>query len=237
MYLMDSNSNNKVQVPYALLKPLAKGVKLRKSLYLKRQNLTPLQVQKIIREATANSLTPIVIDLETTSACAHDRTQKVAAVSLASSHSVVSINVKDKHDVWISILNYLYATQLPLMAHNAVFDMAWMLRDFNPHAKYYSEYKLFNFVGCTYGMYRHLASEGFNGQKWGLDYAQKTLLNIESNKVERNKRLVEQGLVKKNIKKETLIKLLGSEEAANEYTSKYIVREQQDDEEEVEDNE
>ena len=123
------------------------------------------------------------------------------------------------------------------MAHNAVFDMAWMLRDFNPHAKYYSEYKLFNFVGCTYGMYRHLASEGFNGQKWGLDYAQKTLLNIESNKVERNKRLVEQGLVKKNIKKETLIKLLGSEEAANEYTSKYIVREQQDDEEEVEDNE
>jgi hypothetical protein len=86
-------------------------------------------------------------------------------------------------------------------------------------------------------MYRHLASEGFNSQKWGLDYAQKTLLNIESNKVERNKKLVEQGLVKKNIKKETLIKLLGSEEAANEYTSKYIVREQDDDGEEVEDNE
>jgi hypothetical protein len=221
--------DQQVKVPYAILKPLASGVKLRRTLYLKQHNLTPHKVQQVLRQAIQNSTTPIVIDLETTSAYAHDRTAKVAAVSLASSHSVLSINVKDKQDVWLCILNYLYAMQTPLLAHNALFDMAWMLRDFNPTAQYYSDYRQFNFVGCTYGMYRHLASEGFRGQKWGLDYAQKTLLNIESNKTERNKKLVEQGLVKKNIKKETLIKLLGSEGAANEYTSKYVVREDEDD--------
>jgi hypothetical protein len=220
--------DQQVKVPYAILRPLANGVKLRRSLYLKQHNLTPHKVQQVLRQAIQNSTTPIVIDLETTSACAHDRTAKVAAVSLASSHSVLSINVKDKQDVWLSILGYLYATKTPLLAHNAVFDMAWMLRDFNPTAQYFADYRKFNFVGCTYGMYRHLASEGFKGQKWGLDYAQKTLLNIESNKVERNKKLIEQGLVKKNIKKETLIKLLGSEEAANEYTSQYMVREDED---------
>lgn len=204
---MDSSSNNRVQVPYALLSPLAKGVKLRKGLYLKKQNLTPLQVQKTIKEVVTNSTTPIVIDLETTSASAHDRTAKVVAVSLASSHSVVSINLKDKHDVWVSILNYLHATQLPLMAHNAVFDMAWMLRDFNSNAQYYSDYKLFNFVGCTYGMYRHLASEGFNGQKWSLSYATTTLLNTDSNKTIRDKQLVTQGIIKKSIREDILLKL------------------------------
>jgi len=104
------------------------------------------------------------------------------------------------------------------MAHNAVFDMAWMLRDFNPNAKYYSDYRLFNFVGCTYGMYRHLASEGFQGQKWSLDYAQRTLLNIESNKVERNKQLVLQGILRKPIKAELLRKLCKEDvQACSEY--------------------
>lgn len=106
--------------------------------------------------------------------------------------------------------------------------MAWMLRDLNPDAKYFHEYKQFNFVGCTYALYRHLASEGFIGQKWGLDYVQKTLLNIESNKVERNKRLVEKGLLKKNIKKDLLIKLLGSEEDADTYTKSCFSEREED---------
>lgn len=133
----------------------------------------------------------------------------------------------------MAILNYLYTKSIPLLAHNASFDMAWMLRDFNPQALYFHEFKLFNFVGCTYAMYRHLATEGFIGQQWSLDYAQKTLLQIESNKIERNKKLVEQGLIKKRISNDILLKLLGSEEAVSDYQSS--VHEQHDDDEPEED--
>lgn len=119
----------------------------------------------------------------------------------------------------MAILNYLYLQAVPLISHNASFDMLWMIRDFNPDAKYFHEFRLFNYVGCTYVLYRHLASEGFFGQRWGLDYAQRTLLNIESNKIERNKKLVEQGLLKKHIARGTLLKLCGSEEAMEEYMS------------------
>jgi hypothetical protein len=164
-----------------------------------------------------NSTTPIVIDLETTSLLAHDRNAKVVAVSLASSHSVVSINVKDNHKLWMAILNYLYTKSVPLLTHNAAFDMAWMLRDLNPTAKYFHEFRLFNLVGCTLAMYRHLASEGYFGQRWGLDYLQKTLLHIGSNKIERNKKLIEHCLTKRRISNATLLKLLGSEEAVTEF--------------------
>lgn len=223
------NSNHKqVQVPYAILRP-SPNVKLRTSSYKKYPTLPLQQLQQVLYKAIVNSTTPIVIDLETTSALAHDKSQSVAAVSLASSHSVVSINVKNNHQLWMAILNYLYTKSIPLLAHNASFDMAWMLRDFNPKALYFHEFKLFNFVGCTYAMYRHLATEGFIGQQWSLDYAQKTLLNIESNKIERNKKLVEQGLIKKRISNDILLKLLGSEEAVSDYQSS--VHEQHDDDE------
>lgn len=202
--------NSEVRIPYVILKPLAKGsAKLRTSQYVKYPNLTPTQAQSVVRQATKGSKTPVVIDLETTSAAAHDKTAQVVAVSLASSHSVIAINVKDKPQLWLQILNVLYSLQIPLLAHNLVFDAAWIIRDFNPDAKYFHEYRFHNFVGCTYAMYRHLASEGFHGQKWSLDYAQKTLLLIDSNKIERNKKLVEQGIIKKNIKSETLVKLIG----------------------------
>jgi hypothetical protein len=227
---MNSNqpSSKQVQVPYAILRP-SPNVKLRTSSYKKYPTLPLQQVQQVLYKATVNSTTPIVIDLETTSLLAHNKTDTVAAVSLASSHSVVSINVKDNPKLWMAILNYLYTKSIPLLAHNASFDMAWMLRDFNPKALYFHEFKLFNFVGCTYAMYRHLATEGFIGQKWGLDYAQKTLLQIESNKIERDKKLVEQGLIKKRISNDILLKLLGSEEAVSDYQAN--VHEQHDDDE------
>lgn len=109
--------------------------------------------------------------------------------------------------------------------------MAWMLRDFNPGCEYYNDFKFFNFVGCTYAMYRQLASEGFRGQKYSLEYAQETLLHIESNKVARNKKLVEQGLLKKHIAHDTLVKLCGSEEAVKEYIASSKLTIEEDDEE------
>jgi hypothetical protein len=208
--------DNKVQVPYAILKP-SPNVKLRTAQYKKYKTLPLHMVATVLRSATANSKTPVVIDLETTSALAHDKTAQVAAVSLASSHSVVSINVKDNFPLWKAILTYLYVNKTPLLAHNATFDMAWMLRDFNPDASYYNDFKQFNFVGCTYAIYRHLASEGFRGQKWSLGYAQETLLNCESNKAQRDRKLIEQGLLKKHISEDLLLKLCGSAERLVEY--------------------
>jgi hypothetical protein len=229
--MTQDNHSNQVQVPYAILRP-SPNVKLRTKEYKKYPTLPLHLVQSVLYKATVNSTTPIIIDLETTSALAHSKKDTVAAVSLASSHSVVSINVKDNHKLWLAILNYLYTKSVPLIAHNASFDMAWMLRDFNPTALYYHEFKLFNFVGCTYAMYRHLATEGFRGQQWSLDYAQKTLLQIESNKIERNKKLVEQGLIKKRISNDILLKLLGSEEEVSKYQQSVTERESEDTEDE-----
>jgi hypothetical protein len=65
-----------------------------------------------------------------------------------------------------------------------------------------------NWKYCTYAMYRHLASEGFLGQKWGLASAMESLLEWEVPKGEEvAKWLVENGYTKKSIPNHLLAKL------------------------------
>jgi len=124
---------------------------------------------------------------------------------------------KEGDKIWAQILNLLYKYQVPLIAHNLTFDLAWMLRDLNLRddgslPSWFSEFKKLKLHACTLGLLRQLASEGFPGQEYNLGFAQKHLLGWdEVNKVERNKRLCEAGILKKRIPKYLLMKLTGGE--------------------------
>lgn len=82
---------------------------------------------------------------------------------------------------------------VPLLAHNVAFDGWFLWNKTGKHA---------NFVACTYGLYRQLATESFDGQKWGLKNAEKDLLGwTETNDIELSQWLVLEGY-RKSYKKE-----------------------------------
>jgi hypothetical protein len=84
------------------------------------------------------------------------------------------------------------------------------LRDDGSIPSWFSEFKKLKLHACTLGLLRQLASEGFPGQEYNLGFAQKNLLGWdESNKLERNKKLCEAGILKKRIPKYLLMKLTG----------------------------
>ncbi len=77
-----------------------------------------------------------------------------------------------------------------LLAHNVYFDGGWIRRDLGGHA---------NWLACTFGLYMQCASEGFEGQRWGLKEAMvDVLLWSDTNETELDTWLVENGYCKQN---------------------------------------
>lgn len=93
-----------------------------------------------------------------------------------------------KAHLWSTFLELACRWKLPLAAHNGTFDWAYAFRDY-PGA----EAEL-NIAVCTYAWYKHLATEGWLNQRWGLKSAQKQLLGWEeTNEVELDEWLIANG--------------------------------------------
>lgn len=134
---------------------------------------------------------PWVVDLETRGTNPADENFMVVGIGLANSHGVLYVggtsNESQESIQWLA--NFLLDHQIPLIAHNVNFDGAALVKLCNPHLDFrtcrFEEIRWHNWKYDTYAMYRHLASEGFIGQTYGLKAAQTQLLKWEeSNDVE-----------------------------------------------------
>lgn len=85
-----------------------------------------------------------------------------------------------------------WISKLPIIGHNIVFDAGVL----------YKETGLWgNWKYCTFGLYKQLSNEGFEGQQWGLKAAQKDVLGWKNtNETQLNKWLVENGYHKSDLR-------------------------------------
>ena len=110
---------------------------------------------------------PVVLDLETTGL--HPRSSRVVGFALATSAGSTYFHIGESgqaYEMFVRICQEFDAQQTPLVAHNVAFDSCFL-----PTAC--------NWVFCTYAAYKHLASEGYAGQKWDLKSAQVEMLGWE----------------------------------------------------------
>lgn len=95
-------------------------------------------------------------------------------------------------DEWEEMLCYiLLASHGRLIAHNVYYDGGVL----------YSRGELWTrragWLACTYGLYMQLATEGFQGQRWGLKHAQTDLLGwTETNEADLDNWLIDAGHTK-----------------------------------------
>lgn len=114
----------------------------------------------------------------------------VVGVGLAWDKGSCYFSTDDLSDKELELLIKLLTEHKGLIAHNVYFDGGWVRRDFGQHA---------NWLACTFGLYMQCASEGFEGQKWGLKEAMvDVLLWSDTNETELDTWLVENGYKKQN---------------------------------------
>lgn len=131
----------------------------------------------------------LALDVETKGNDISDPESRVVGVGLADKRGSIYFEV----DVvrWKLIVDLLIEYRIPLVGHNVNFDGGYVYRD--------SGNRWANWVGCTFGMMKHFASEGFLGQRWGLKNAQVELLGWpESNEAELDGWLVANGFTKQS---------------------------------------
>jgi hypothetical protein len=102
-----------------------------------------------------------------------DPTISVVGIGLANSKYVFYINMLELSADDTQKL-YDKLAEVELIAHNTIFDSAFMYRDTG---------RWLNWIGCTLVLFKQLAAEGWAGQRWGLDVAIPDILGWpESNK-------------------------------------------------------
>lgn len=114
----------------------------------------------------------------------------VVGVGLAWDKGSCYFSTDDLSDKELELLIKLLTEHKGLIAHNVYFDGGWIRRDFGQHA---------NWLACTFGLYMQCASEGWEGQRWGLKEAMvDVLLWSDTNETELDTWLVENGYCKQN---------------------------------------
>jgi DNA polymerase I-like protein with 3'-5' exonuclease and polymerase domains len=110
---------------------------------------------------------------------------QIVGIGLADSQNILYIDKQSAEPgAWDLVFRKLAEPRFKLFGHNLFFDSAFLRRDF-PHLP-------FNFYYCTYGLFRQLSTEGFDGQTWGLKDAQINLLGWDyTNEGELDKWLVD----------------------------------------------
>lgn len=92
-------------------------------------------------------------------------------------------------DAW-NLLHRIVLEHAGLIAHNVYFDGGWVRRDFGTHS---------HWLACTYGLYMQVASEGWEGQRWGLKEAMvDVLMWSNTNETELDTWLIDNGYHKQN---------------------------------------
>ena len=107
---------------------------------------------------------PVVIDLETTGL--HPRSARVVGFALATSAGSTYFHIGESgqaYAMFVEMCDWFDSRQTPLVAHNVAFDSCFLP-------------ETCNWFFCTYAAYKHLASEGYAGQKWDLKSAQVEML-------------------------------------------------------------
>lgn len=134
-------------------------------------NATLEQVQALLPEAKRHQLW--AIDLETRGTAAHAPDNYIVGVAMADQDGCFCIDIRAAAP---AALDYLkaYLGDCRLTAFNVMFDavflQAWTGR-------------WLNWTCCTYALFKNMTSEGFAGQSWGLEAAQRNVLGwTESNK-------------------------------------------------------
>lgn len=208
--------SSKQFLPFALLKPvtLPSGLKPRwrraDGLGFPRPLLLPAaSVDLDLIRQTARDLATkdecLVLDLETRGTSPTDPSFSVVGMGLGTSEAVCYFGGTEPEDLQAlrAIAHILLEARVPLVAHNVAFDaagMTWLVTqapETSPWRKWTAEdmqAHWHNWRYCTYAMYRHLASEGWTGQKWGLKQAEVDLLGWEeTNEVELDEWLLANG--------------------------------------------
>jgi DNA polymerase I-like protein with 3'-5' exonuclease and polymerase domains len=142
----------------------------------------------------------LVIDLETQGVDSWDHTRKVVGMALSDASGTCYLDIgigEAGQAAWRRFLVMLWEAETPLLAHNLQFDAAWMSRDLMQELGY-TDYEgglaWHTWHGCTLAMYKHLASEGWMGQRHGLKQAMVDLLGWpESNEAELDAWLCDNG--------------------------------------------
>lgn len=176
--------------PFALLKPVQTNPPAEASF------LGLSELQSLVSEHRECEL---VIDLETrgTEMASDYELNYVVGVGVSSHWGTFYSAVTDKQE-WHKFVLALFEWQVPLLAHNVVFDGSYLTRDLylaqGKGQGFEDKPDFHNWTYCTYAVYRWLACEGWAGQKYGLKNAMVDLLGWpESNETELSDWLVQNG--------------------------------------------
>jgi hypothetical protein len=204
-----SISQENSKLPYTLLRQVKAPARMDK---LKVFETPPLMADIMpwiqTEEETA-------IDLETTGNKTYLPSTVVVTIAMANSHGAFSIDLRNNPEYYNQLLGQLYAHKTKLFCHNLFFDGSLLTRDLNRKEdgtlpEWFHEWKWLNFVGCTYAKAKHLSTEGWPGQQWGLKFLAGYFLGWEeTQEKEKNRWMIENGIVKRKPKKALLAKLYG----------------------------
>ena len=113
------------------------------------------------------------LDLETCGLDPSDPTCYTFGIGLANAQYCLYLDLRGASEAVVEYTKR-FLDSVSLTSFNVKFDGGF-LQQFTG--------KWLNWVGCSYGMFRYLATEGFPGQEWGLEVAQRCILGWqESNK-------------------------------------------------------
>lgn len=180
-------------IPFKLLKPVVAPPRLANLSIL--EGSSPDDLGFIFSERSSPS-DPMALDVETRGGDPSDPDSQVVGIGLSDSRGSLYIDLQSSTPgTYRWLLQQLHEHQIPLIAHNLFFDGSYTLRDSGVWH---------NWERCTYATYKLLATEGFNGQKWGLKNAQVDLLGWEdSNEKDLSEWLVYNGYGTRIVSSET----------------------------------
>lgn len=162
---------------FKILKPV-KITKPAKTIIIKNA-ISSTQVKNLLKSLG----TRLAVDIETNGTQAADKTIQVIGLGISNGTDNIYFHRRAIGEIaYHALLAELTNPKLELIAHNVFFDSAFLYRDL-------TEWMPWRF--CTYGLYRQLANEGFQGQSWSLKSAQIDLLGWE----ETNEKELDQWLV------------------------------------------
>ncbi len=153
-------------------------------------------------EAALDSIRPdevVALDFETNHTDPTLDGTQIVGTGLAWSGGLVYMHRELNPQLHDFLVYTMLAGGQPVVGHNMYFDGQWAHRKLGVMP---------NIRACTYALYRHLATEGWAGQKWGLGESQTQLLLWEqSNKSMVEEWLVENGYTTRPVPKHLLEKL------------------------------
>lgn len=164
---------------------------------------TPARVGRMYQQVCPNNVSELLDQAAQSPVLAIDFETRGSDYSLPDTEAyVVGVGLAwDKGSCYIDLIAYAQPHEVDklvrliqdhkgLVAHNVYFDGGWIRRDLGVHS---------DWLACTFGLYMQCASEGWEGQKWGLKEAMvDVLLWSDTNETELDTWLVENGYKKQN---------------------------------------